>query len=873
MDGLLTRLPKLPLVLAGPILRQVTKDAVSVWVALQQSATVTLTVYDSDQPLRSTLMTANRPTTQVGKNLHIVAVTARKTGALSENNIYFYDLAFASPLRTWTLSTAVTRPIATPVQNPFAYPPFTLPSFVLPPKDLTKVRLIHGSCRKPHGQGPDALAILDGLIKQSLSAPLDRPHQLLLTGDQIYADDVADSLLLLLTDAGEALLGWTELLPVANGSSPQAATALPPYVREQPLKDAGFTSDDLRSHLMSLGEFFAMYLFVWSDVLWPDIATPLARFDEILAVSVPGFDLTAYLNYIDSQQGTGQGSRAPMPPPVVAPKIAQIMLDRQKTIEADTTNVETFRKTLPAIRAVLANIPSYMICDDHEVTDDWNMTRRFCRDVYGGQLGMRVVQNALIGFSVCQAWGNVPEQFAQDAQNPPGLQLLQTLTTVNSQTKDLAPAVYASQFAIFMKLVGLHFDSEIVAQKKGDYGTYHEPGKPIQINGVPLNDTSLRYNFSIEGDSYQVIVTDSRTWRSFPDAGLDKHPELIPGSALDSQLETDVPALGNRLLLLVFTTNIPVISSVRVVEGIGTKSLVYEHDLYDSWQFPSDIFDRMIVRLSKKVAKAGRPKGPVVFLSGDVHFAFSSRLAYWAEKAQLGDPQGPGQGTKTSLVFAQLVASSLKNEIEDTRGMQNVGYRYHPSWWQRWVVPAHEPESYVGWNITQGQQIGTGMDPDGNDVPLFVDAKNPTLSNSDFAPFYLSNSLNIRKPDYRYRLDYLVPTQSGQVAPTPPAIPQLDGTNPTSVAQASSKASTAYLNLINKGGKNPDCVGHNNLGEIRLNWDTTKGIVDHVYHTLRWQQPDSATPANLLVFAATYDVATDIGDVSFYKPILADQEV
>ena len=42
------RFGELPLVLAGPILRQVTTDAVTVWVALKQSATVTPTVYDSD---------------------------------------------------------------------------------------------------------------------------------------------------------------------------------------------------------------------------------------------------------------------------------------------------------------------------------------------------------------------------------------------------------------------------------------------------------------------------------------------------------------------------------------------------------------------------------------------------------------------------------------------------------------------------------------------------------------------------------------------------------------------------------------------------------------------------------------------------------
>jgi hypothetical protein len=42
---------------------------------------------------------------------------------------------------------------------------------------------------------------------------LERPHQLFLTGDQIYADEVADVLLVALTDAGDTLLGWKEELP------------------------------------------------------------------------------------------------------------------------------------------------------------------------------------------------------------------------------------------------------------------------------------------------------------------------------------------------------------------------------------------------------------------------------------------------------------------------------------------------------------------------------------------------------------------------------------------------------------------------------------------------------------------------------------
>jgi hypothetical protein len=202
-------------------------------------------------------MTGTRPTIAVGHALHIVAVTAHPIPpfmGLTEGNVYLYNVAFDGGL-----GFAAATNFAD-----LAYAPYSLPSFCLPPKDLNKVRLIHGSCRMPHASGPDALALLDVLIEQAASNAQDRPHQLLLMGDQIYADDVADSLLLLLTDAGDALLNtsptgvplppWTEILPGLNTPS----KSLPPYWRTAPLEKAGFTSVDLRSQLMSLGEYLAM---------------------------------------------------------------------------------------------------------------------------------------------------------------------------------------------------------------------------------------------------------------------------------------------------------------------------------------------------------------------------------------------------------------------------------------------------------------------------------------------------------------------------------------------------------------------------------------------------------------------------------------
>ena len=111
--------------------------------------------------------------------------------------------------------------------------------------------------------------IKDALEKDSKK----RPHQLFLTGDQIYADDVADVLLFMLMDASETLLGWSEKLPDVEN-----VEELKPGKRNNlATKTAGLTAsigklnnltDIAESHLFTFGEYLAMHLFAWSDVLW-----------------------------------------------------------------------------------------------------------------------------------------------------------------------------------------------------------------------------------------------------------------------------------------------------------------------------------------------------------------------------------------------------------------------------------------------------------------------------------------------------------------------------------------------------------------------------------------------------------------------------
>src|SRR5215510_2040539 len=95
-EKLTARFNKLPVVLAGPILRKVTPTSVTVWLALKESTGVTLDVHIGDVTIGRKLLSGFRQTVRVGKNLHIVAVTARPIEGknLEPGEIYFYNLSF-----------------------------------------------------------------------------------------------------------------------------------------------------------------------------------------------------------------------------------------------------------------------------------------------------------------------------------------------------------------------------------------------------------------------------------------------------------------------------------------------------------------------------------------------------------------------------------------------------------------------------------------------------------------------------------------------------------------------------------------------------------------------------------------------------------
>ncbi|MGH8773396.1 MAG: hypothetical protein ACREV2_19805, partial [Burkholderiales bacterium] len=199
----------LPLVLAGPILRRVEPNLVSVWFALSRAASVTLTLWQGrtkfsavDHLIRSDPATG---TLRFGERLHIVQALLRipkeSEKTLKPGVVYSYDVEITETeggakhtlASLGLLKTAPTRnggDAAVPEKPHLAlgYDADFLPSFALPPATLEDLRIVYGSCRRPVNEHDDAMALIDDLMRDgdTFADALKRPHQLVLGGDQIY---------------------------------------------------------------------------------------------------------------------------------------------------------------------------------------------------------------------------------------------------------------------------------------------------------------------------------------------------------------------------------------------------------------------------------------------------------------------------------------------------------------------------------------------------------------------------------------------------------------------------------------------------------------------------------------------------------------
>lgn len=367
----------LPSILVGPILRHISHRQLVLWLVCSHTCALQVNCYQADAVLASAKFPADHAgLVALGGQAFLHLLVIKLPEDLPENTWLSYDIGLEQDDSFNWLATTAPQILYTGENRPrFAFKP--------------KIRqILHGSCRKPHYRGGDALLVIDQKLAEArqLEAPSEQPSLLIMTGDQVYNDDVAGPMLhaihTVIAKLGlyEESLDQTELqhsrtlhgnrknyyrrlelLPSSPGGR-----GLRKILRgaSKPI----FTSANADNHLATLAEILSMYLLVWSPSLW---------------------------SLVDLNDLSGLEGEA---------------LERYQT---QLPAIQAFAQGLDKVQRVLASIPTYMIFDDHDITDDWNLSRDWEESAYGHPLSRRILGNALIAYLLCQAWGNAPDRFPE----------------------------------------------------------------------------------------------------------------------------------------------------------------------------------------------------------------------------------------------------------------------------------------------------------------------------------------------------------------------------------------------------------------------------------------------------------------------------
>lgn len=609
---------KLPLLLSGPILRRVEPSRVIVWLATSQPVQLKGHLYKIEkEDHASTDVSSFPPTSYNGYSYHKFTCQTNMTSAQLGEKLYIYLFEFSSlaspfPLNTFigynlfflhegrTIDLKALGLLNSKRSTSICYPPFVLPTFIIKKGETS--HSLYGSCRKLHGKGKDTLALSDQLVMKTANQLETRPQALFLMGDQIYADDVAGPIFPFLTKLGEQMTGHTRkedltVLDARLSLQPFKKAIKKVYGRQFITAEfAKFTSNHASNHLMTFGEYAAMYLMSWSPALWellmPDSHFPtyhqLKAQDQIYTV-FPSDEALFKKNYRKECR------------------------HQKKIYKNEQKQLLNFSEGVAAVQRLLANIPTYMIFDDHDLTDDWNLSPEWKETVQHSPLGKHIIANGLTAYWAFQGWGNSPDDFSPAFIHQIESHLL-TLDLSSSNYKKWLEQMWTFSNWMFVAPTEpktLFLDTRTMR----GYDPFPEP---VQVGRLSREVPSSAELIGPQGFE--------KTSRRLLQSGWKIQEELIIVSA--------TPLYGIRLIENFISEYIYPLRSF----GLPVES---QFDI-EAWKDSGKGFSRFLEHL-----ETWDPE-PCYILSGDVHYAFAALSAITFP-------------SKRSKTYYQLTSSPLKN--------------------------------------------------------------------------------------------------------------------------------------------------------------------------------------------------------------------
>lgn len=536
--------PSMSTLLAGPVLRRMQTDRLTFWLVTSKAVQWQLTLLPEKNP----------------PQVHEVGTHCHELKLAEHCYIHLIDMPLSMPLPhdTWVGYELSYRPNtggqwANVTQDAphLLYPGKNTLGFVIQSRINS---VLHGSCRKPHfarkenGATGDGLVRADQHLQEHAHTHTDWPALLMMSGDQIYTDDVAGPMLVAIHSLLNHLKTPSEHLPgsqISNSHTLHAEQAHY-YTRDQLLPKTKasknlrtilftgvqkpvFTTDSARNHLISIAEVMAMYLLVWSPIPW--------RYtDMTMPNKIPSTCSARYT----------------------------------KELKA----IEEFVVGLPCVHRLMAHLPVAMMFDDHDITDDWNLSAEWEETAYGEPFSRRIIGNALVAYMICQAWGNAPENFPEN------------------KIKQCAEA---------LRLPGQQAHEELITQL-------------IEFRG-------WQYKWETQPN---LMVVDTRTnrWRSELNPA---HPSGLMDWESLSELQQRL--LGHEAVLLVSPAPIFGVKLIETIQRIFTwmgKPLMVDSE---NWMAHRGAANTLL-----NLFRHGKTPQNFVILSGDVHYSFAYEIELRARR-------------------------------------------------------------------------------------------------------------------------------------------------------------------------------------------------------------------------------------------------
>ena len=411
--------------------------------------------------------------------------------------------------------------------------------------------------------------------------------------------------------------------------------------------------------MLSFGEFVALHLVAWSTRAWKALSTESDVYTELK---------TSIADKLTDWEGCHKNDLGQPSLAVWMEKETKVQKGQVTTaFERDTGRVLVYQATVARAARLLANCATYMIFDDHEITDDWNQSKQWRNRVVSRPLGRAILRNGMMAYTVCQAWGNDPRAFTRADKS-----IFDPLGGVPE------PAATSPIWALEKTAAGqpeklTNNGSLLKGIHDALVGTAAAPAGDLKVLdkllGLTDPDTSggaddkAVFHYALDGPKHRVVAIDTRTRRSF--RGEGPAPPNLLGSSLDSQLPKG-PLQGDRELL-VAVVPVPVLGPTLIHDIVQPLSALIQ-DLtttlhgrqeaspcapgrpltgaerrdIEGWNGDEPAMEKFLERLSTYRS--------VVVLSGDVHFASSVSLDYWAA------------GATPVARIVQLTSSGVRNE-------------------------------------------------------------------------------------------------------------------------------------------------------------------------------------------------------------------